>query len=237
MNNNSETKSLKDTIISKIKHGDIKKLPKVFFNFKNTLFLFAMIIVFGFLLFLISFIFFALQMSELWYLPMFGFRGVEILLGNFPWLLILLVIVFIILLEYFVSRFRFAYRQPLLYSSLIIIIIITTLSIVVRQTTLHQMIYDKTERGGFQVLKTLYNEYTKPNPTDYHPGSVVNLNKEGFTLELQNKSVIQVRVSTSTIIRRDFKLYPGGRLLIIGKIKNGVLEAENVDNAPPSGRP
>ncbi len=237
MDNNQEKKSIKDAVLEGIKHGDIKKIPKVFFTAKNALFLIAIIIAFGFSLFLISFIFFTLQMSELWYLPMFGFKGVELLLGNFPWFLILVVVLFVVLLEYFVSRFRFAYRQPLLYSSIFIIITVVVVSIFVRQTPLYQVIYSQTEQGKFKLMKPFYDQYAKPTSVDFHPGTVVDVNQDGFTLEQRDKGVIQVEVSQKTQIPRDFKIYPGGRLLIIGKVINGVIEAENIDNAPASGRP
>ncbi|MBC7074165.1 hypothetical protein H5T58_02135, partial [Candidatus Parcubacteria bacterium] len=67
---------LKDKILEKIKKGEIKMKPKLYFLLKSILF----VLVLGFLVlfsfFLVSFIRFHLISSGLWYLPNFGPEGV-----------------------------------------------------------------------------------------------------------------------------------------------------------------
>jgi hypothetical protein len=237
MDKDIKQNSIKNKVLEKIKKGDIKFLPKSFFILKSFLFILAIIIVFSFLLLVTSFIFFALQESELWYLPMFGLRGVELLLGNFPWLLILLVLFFIGILEVLVDHYSFVYRKPLLYSALAVILIVVVMGFFVRQTSLHEKIYGEIKKGGMPPVKSLYDKYTKPNSEDFHPGTVARVKNSGFVLELRDKTTIDVMISKNTQIRPNFEIYEGGRLLIIGKIKNGVIEAEAIDNAPPGGRP
>lgn len=225
--------NIKNIVLDKIKHGDVKKIPKFIFSLKGVLLLLAIIIIFAFLLFLISFILFALQVSELWYLPAFGFQGIELLLSNFPWLLVSMVIFFIIILEILVSRYSFAYRRPLLYSALLVIIIVVAISFIVRETAVHEKIY--IQSGG--PIKSFYDRYAKPNAAEFHPGTALEVNDKGLTLELSDKSTIFVNITKETKIRPDFKIFPGARLLVIGKIRIGIIEAEAIDNAPPGGRP
>ena len=195
------------------------------------------VIVFAFVLFLSSFIVFALQVSELWYLPIFGLKGFELLLSNFPWILVVIVMLFIGLLEFLVDRYGFVYRKPVLYSALLIIFIVIGLSFIVRQTNLHEKIYGEIKGGSLQPMKYFYDNYTKPSPAEFHPGTVLSIGKDGFTLENRDKTTIYVKVSGNTKIGEKFKVYPGGRLLIIGKIIDGQIEADAIDNAPPEGRP
>ena len=230
-------KNLKEAVLNKITDENIKSRPKSFFILINILYLLAIILVTLFILFVISFVLFALQQSELLYLPIFGWRGIELLAGNFPWLLVLITIVFIGLLEFLVNRYGFVYRRPLLYSSLFIILSTVLMSYIIGQTPLQKNIYGKVKRGGVPILKQFYDDYTKPNPKHFHPGTVIKNETDGFILERADKSLISVKISSTTEIRSGFEIYPGGRLLIICQIIDDQIIAEAIDNAPTAGRP
>lgn len=232
-----EKKTIKNVVLEKILQGDVTAHSKTYFFLKNTLLVSAIIITSLFLFFVVSFIIFTLQESELWYLPMFGFRGVQVLLGNFPWVLTLIVLFFIGILEILVSRYGFAYRRPLLYSALAVIFIVISTSFLVRLTPLHDAIYSRIEKGGMPMARPLYDEYAKPKTKDFYPGTVIEITGSGFTIERPDKTLLQVNVTDRTKMAPGFRIYPGGRLLIIGKQKNNIVEAEAVENAPKEGRP
>lgn len=235
MENMLNQKNIKNSILEKIKNKNIKKIPKIFFNLKGFLFALAIIIFFSLLLFLVSFIFFTLKVSGLWYLPIFGWKGVGLLIKNFPWILILLIFIFIIIIEILIRRYRVSYRRPVLYSVLFLILILTIMSFLVWKTSLQESIYQNSKDNRF--VQDFYKTYLNPAPDQFHPGTVVEVNSEGFIIEQRDKSRINVKILKNTKIRPGFKIYKGGRLLIIGKIKNGVIEAESIENAPISGRP
>lgn len=237
MGNDLELKNIKNAVIDRIRSGNIKKIPKIFFSLKSFLFFLAIVIVSAFSLFTISFIFFVLKISELWYLPVFGVRGVELLFGSFPWLLVMVALIFIAILETLVDRYSFVYRKPLLYSALAIIFIVIAVSLIINQTSLHERIYGEIKAGELSPMKPLYDKFAYPTSEDFHPGTVLEVKEGGFVLENRDKTSVFVKISESTKIRPGFKIYPGGRLLIIGQMKDGVIEAEVVDNAPPNGRP
>lgn len=234
---NKEPKNIKKIVLEGIKNGGIKKIPKFIFSLKGLLFILVIVIVLSFVLFLTSFIIYALQVSDLWYLPKFGLKGVELLFGNFPWILILIVLFFIIVLEFLVNRYSFSYRHPLLDSAVAIIFVVVIISFFIRQTSVHEKIYGDVKENGPSIIKSFYDAYNKPTSDQFHPGTIVEVNNNGFILENRDRTTTTVIVSKETKIRPGFKIYKGGKLLIVGKITNNVLQAEAIDNAPASGRP
>ncbi len=234
---NSKTKSIKNSILYKIKNGDIKKLPKVIFNVKSAFFIVALFLVLSFSVFVLSFIVFSLQISGLWKLSFFGIKGFQMLISNLPWIIILLVIGFIVILEIMVNRYSFSYRKPFLYTSLMVICLVVVTSLVIRKTSFDENFYSKIEQGKIPAFKPLYEKYVNPSPEYFHPGTLIKMEPEGFILELHDKKTIFVRISEKTEKRIGFEIYPGTRLLVVGKIVNEIIDAEIIDNAPSSGRP
>ncbi|MEI8360529.1 MAG: hypothetical protein WCG01_00100 [bacterium] len=229
--------NIKDVVLSKISKGEIKKTPKAVFVMRGALYILAITVVIAFVLFLLSFVIYALQASELWYLPMFGIKGVELLLSNFPWFLIFLALILIITLEALVSRYSFVYRKPLLYSAVGIIVIVLAVSFAVRQTAIHESIYKAIKKNNPGYAKMFYDEYTRPNSVDFHPGTVIEVIDNGFVLENRDRSTTSIKITAKTQVGKNFKIFKGGRLLVLGKVIDGVIEAEAIDNAPLGGKP
>lgn len=230
-------KNIKNIILDKIKNKNIKSIPKPFFILKSVLFVLSIVIVVCFLLFLVSFIFFTLQTSNLWSLPKFGFKGIELLLGNFPWILVLIVLFFIGVLEFLVERYSFVYRKPLLYSALTIILVVVVAGFFVRQTSLHEKIYSGFDKGGSPSLKKIYDRYIYPTPDTFHPGTVTKFDNNSFVLENNDQTTILVKITKETGMAGGLKIERGSKLLVIGKIKDNIIIAEAIDNAPAGGRP
>lgn len=238
MNNFEKIKNLREEVLGKIKSGSIKPHSKFYFTFRNALLVLVIVVIFLILLFITSFVIFALKTSELWFLPIFGIQGIEILISNFPWILVFAIIIFTVFLEVLANRFNFVFLKPLLYSLLLIIFIVVAFSFFINSTPLHPFVYEKARKENISVLKPFYDKFTRPNPTDFHPGTVIDEIKDNtFAIELADKTKISVKISENTRIRPEFKIYRGGRILVIGKIKNGIIEAEAIDNAPKGGRP
>ena len=229
---------IKKAVLNKIEINSIKPHSKFYFTLQNALLILAIIVIFLILLFITSSIFFTLKTSELWFLPVFGIRGIEIFITNFPWILVFIIIIFTILLETLANRFNFVFLRPLSYSISAIVFIVVVFGFFLNNTPLHSFIYKKAKQGNFPIVKPFYDDLTKPNPVNFNPGTALDEIKDNiFHIELANKIRISVRILKDTKIRPGFEIYKGQRLLIIGVINNGVIEAEAIDSAPTDGRP
>lgn len=226
---------IKNFILEKIKTGNIKKIPRLVFGLKGLLFALAGLAVFILILYFISFLLFAMQSSGLMHLSSLGFKGFELLFVNFPWILLILVVVLILVLEILVNKYSFSYKRPLIYSFLAIIIIALSLGFLVWKLSFQEKIYQNFKNDTF--IKTFYDKYITPSPDIFHPGTVLKLTKNGLVLEGREKFGVNVKISENTQMPKDFKIYKGGKILVIGKVVDGVIFAEAIDNAPVTGRP
>lgn len=228
-------KDIKNYILDKIKRGDIKKIPKFIFDLKKILWASFAFIIFLIILFLGSFILFVLQFSGLMSLPNFGIFGFQLLMGNFPWILLSLFLILILVLEALVSRYKFSYKKPLIYSFLIVIAVVSCASFFAWKTSLQERIYQNFKNDTF--LQYFYNQYLNPPPDVFHPGTVLKMTINGFILEGSDKKQINVEISNNTKIPEGFKIFSGAKILVIGKTENGVIKAQAIGNAPATGRP
>lgn len=107
--------TLKEKLLHKIDSHELRMKPKRYFVMR----LVALAIVAGLVLavtvFLFNFIFFSMRVSGHAQLFRYGGAGFFVFLKLFPWLLFATDILLVILLEKLLRRFRFAYRQPVLY--------------------------------------------------------------------------------------------------------------------------
>lgn len=114
-------------IIEKLKQGEFKMRPK--WHFVLRVVLVAILII----LFLLS----ALFLFSLILFPS----------GPFPWPLLILVIIFIALLEYFLQEFKIVYRRPIIYSFLIILCLLIISGLFLNKVHFHQRIEKKKLPG------------------------------------------------------------------------------------------
>ncbi len=111
-----EQKNINDRIFEKIKNGQVKMRPKLYFVLKSLIFALGIVLASILVLFLFSFIVFCLKLGGIWFLPKFGFRGLGIFFISFPWFLILLALFLIFLLEIIAKKYSFVYKRPIIFS-------------------------------------------------------------------------------------------------------------------------
>lgn len=228
-------KDIKNSILEKIKKGDIKKIPKFIFDLKKMLWALLAVVIFLAVLFIGSFIIFVLQFSGLANLPNFGIFGFQILMGNFPWILLFLFFVLVLILEILVRRYAFSYKRPLIFSFLIIVAIVSSASFLAWKASLQERIYANFKDDT--VLQYFYNKYLNPPPEIFHPGTVLSIAENKLILETGNKSQLNIEITNSTKMPKDFRIFPGARIIVIGELNNGIIEAQAIDNAPATGKP
>jgi magnesium-transporting ATPase (P-type) len=220
--------SLEKSVLAKIKTEDIKMRPRSYFILRGILLAMSIVIIFLVALYILSFILFIFKESDLWYMPGLGPRGLGIFLKNFPWLLIIVIVIFILALETLVKRYSFAYRQPLLYSVLAIIALIIFMGIIIRQTSFHNRIWSGTEKGHFNLAQPFYKNFGPQPMEGVYPGVVLEITPAGFIIETPTKTVIKVSTSTLTLFPENKMIKIGDRIIIMGDIENEILKAEGI---------
>lgn len=243
MNSQSKKQSIAKKIMERIKRGKVKMKPKAYFILRNALLVVGIVVVSAAALYFTSFIFFVTRRAGLWFLPRYGVRGIRLLLGGFPWGLLLAVVLFIVLLELLAKRHRIVYRKPLLYSALAIIFFVVVTALVIQQTPFHGRIYRQVQEGHMRLARPLYGRFEMPQPDKIHPGIVSEVTASGFIIERQDGEILEVKVSPQTRLPREGEIQKGDRIVVIGELKDGVVQAlgahkvpDGVDRFPPPPR-
>ncbi|TRZ48637.1 MAG: hypothetical protein D4S01_10000 [Dehalococcoidia bacterium] len=220
--------SISNKVFNKIKKGQIKMRPKIYFILRAVLIALMTLLVALFVLFLVSFILFNLRASGAWFLPGFGFGAMGILVKSLPWLLIVIALTLVIILELLVKHFSFSYRRPILYSILGIIIFALLGSFAISRTHLHSDFFWKAQERKLPMMGGFYRGFGMPRLGDVHYGIISEIIDNGFYLETAEGEILTI-LATSTI---HSPLGPGikegDRVVILGKRDDGVVQSFGV---------
>ena len=113
--NTSQNNSLKNKVLGKIQAGEIHMKSKSYFVLRVILTIFVVLLILIISGLIISFILFSLKTSGRLFLLDFGMRGVMGFAFGFPWLLLFVDIVLLVILDYMLKSFRFGYHSPVVY--------------------------------------------------------------------------------------------------------------------------
>lgn len=171
-------------------------------------------------LYLASFVFFILYENGIWSASEFGIRGVHLILTSLPWLLIGILILFIIAIEMLTRAYSFAYRQPLLITTLGIACLIISISYAVSLSPLHRSLSRLTELSHNPIGMRIYREIGHPRLNLVHAGIIENYADDIFTLHTIRDELLQILVSPSTQISHAIQLNVGDRVIVFGR-RNG----------------
>lgn len=233
MNNQSDKNSLQSTILEAISKGQIKMRPKWHFILKTGLAIAGGVILALALLYLVSLIIFILQRNGVWFVPVFGPQGWFAFLVSLPWLLIVLVLMFIIILELLVRHFAFAYRRPLLYSALGILCMVIIGGFLVAATGLHRQFGRYAVRHGVPFAGPFYRDAGHDRFHDIHRGRVIATGTDGFMMQSEPGEMVQVIITPRTRLPYGIDLAPGDSVVVFGPGASGTIEAfglREIDN-------
>ncbi len=224
---NNQQNSISDKVINKIRSGDIKMKPKAYFVLRTALLVLGILVLFLFIVYLISFITFSLRSSGIWLSPVFGFPGIKILFGSLPWVLILITVVLIVLLEIFAKQFTFIYRKPIIYSLLVIILVVFLGGFLIDKTPFHPNLFWKAQEGHLPGFGSFYRDFGTPKFKDIHQGVVFEVIDNGFLIENPRERIISVMITPETRLPSE-KIEEGDVIVVFGERDNGQVEALDI---------
>ena len=217
--------NVKDTVLNKIKEGEVAMRPRWHFVFKGGLALVGIGVLALWLIYLVSFIMFALATSGVIMIPAFGFQGLVGFLLALPWLLILVAAVFIVLLEILVNKYSFGYRKPLLYTLFGVVGFTVVGTFLVSQTGLHDVAMQRSVESRLPVVGSMYKGYgIKPNE-QVHIGEIVLVSENGFVIDERLHGELAVLVTESTRKPKEIAFRVGDRVIVFGNRLENEIEA------------
>ncbi len=184
-------------------------------------------------LFLMSFIFFILNTESITFVPTFGIAGALAIIFSLPWIIILLVITFVVILELFLRHISFVYRRPLIYSLAAVSIITVFGGLLVARTTLHETLMEHAAVSSIPLMKPLYTHYSnKPPSNKLTWGRIANTTTDGFVLEHPKRPPLFIIVTEQTQLTPNTQLTPGAIVSVFGPQQGDTIHAKGIRDLP-----
>jgi len=170
-----------DEIIDTIKSGGTKMRPRWYFVARALLVAIVAILLFSIILFVATFIIFALQENGGFFATNFGPGGWSVFLQSLPWSLLLLSLALILTLWILLRRYPVIYHQPFLYMLLILIVVISLACLFVSASVIHGGIFRYVSRNQVPMVTGVYEFETAPAGGVYR-GQIMTMVPGGFIL-------------------------------------------------------
>ncbi len=218
-----------DKVINTIKSGGAKMRPRAYFIVRSALAIIGAVAVFFVVLFLTTFIIFALQENGGIFATNFGPGGWEIFFESLPWTILALSIALLLILWVLLRRYAIVYHQPLLYTLLILVVVVSITAIfLLPGTSLQGGIFHYVSKSYIPVVTGVYEFDTAPMSGVYR-GQVLVLATSSFIL-------VNGRGQTSTVLLVPMAspeiggLSPGDYVLIFGRgVATATIQASGVE--------
>ena len=237
--NPPENKHTPVDIMSAIRKGEIRMRPRWHFVLLSALSITGVFIVFLTLLYVVSLGVFFLRDSGAWFAPSFGLRGWWALARSLPWLLILFIFIFVVVLELLVRRYAFVYKKPLLSSALGIIVLIVLGGFFLAEVPLHHELMMSARHGQLPApLVMLYHGPLRmPPPPDTYHGHILAITKNGFIiLDEDGAGTTTVFITPQTRLPYGEDFTSGERVVVVGDtVATGSVRAfgvQEIDEYP-----
>ncbi len=232
MDNQNATISLKDSVLARIEDGGVNMRPKWHFVVTTVATGLGVAGAFFIVLFLTTFIIFALREAGTAVLPEFGAFGVRGFFLSLPWIPIVIALLFAVLLEVLLLRYAFAYRKPMLYSVLAVATAVALGSVLAGVAKVHERLYSFSETQQVPIVRPIYRSYVEPEFTYLHRGVISELQEHRFILHSVNGQTVIVDVDPDTRIVPTTAVRIGDFVVVLGQDQNGEVHAIGVHELP-----
>lgn len=132
--------------------------PRVYFLFRIILMAALAVVTFALAMLVLSFVFFSIHESGEQFLLGFGYRGFLAFAALFPWGLLAVTIVLILLLDYVLRYFKFGYRVPMLRIFLIVLAGVVVAGIGINITPFHSSLLTTADSDRLPLIGSWYEQ-------------------------------------------------------------------------------
>ncbi len=233
--NNAEQKP-QNTVLQKIRTGEVQMRSRAYFMLKFVLLIIVGVAVLLTSSFLFSFILFSIKASGRMFLLGFGLPGLQLFFMLFPWKVLLVDAILMLILEWLVKHFQFGYRRSFIYLLSGILMISVVAGIIINATPLHNLLSRSAkERHLPSMVAPLYENVRRPSDNrEFIRGTIIEFMGNELTLipqELEqentqdedNVMLLKVILPPPIIRRNDFQI--GDEIFVAGAVRDGQIFA------------
>ena len=225
------------SLLEKITSNEIQAHSKNYFRLRLALLIVLIAAVLLVSIFLLSFIMFDIRASGKISLIGFAGHGINLFLELFPWTLLVIDLILIIITSFIARTFRFGYKTPAVYMLLIVLGIIALLGTIVdRETPLHTMLLESANNHTLPVFEHMYKKvrHAPPSKDGIYRGIISMIKDDSITVNIESET--DETVSEYKVLIKDAeikdKIKLGDNIFIAGEIVNGDIHARVIEIAP-----
>jgi hypothetical protein len=230
-NDTQKERGIKESILGKIDANELTMHTKTYFMLKAGILGAIVFCVLVISVLICNFILFSIRINGHDSLLYFGSRGFLTFLTFFPWTLLVLDIVFIVLLERLARKFRFGYLSPALYLFLgFFTVVISTGFFIDRVTDFNNDLLIRAQEHRLQQpFGDLYEHarYVSPPESGIYRGVITDIS--GNIITLYNVDVGTTSIFAVVVPSGDpnatSSLHVGETVFIAGDARDGIIHA------------
>ncbi len=214
-----------EKVISKIEKGELKMRSKTYFIAKTILAIGLLFLTFLIVLYFGSLIIFVLRINDILLFHGMGFHPIRSILLSFPWYLVLLIFILIVLIEIIGKRFCLIYRKPLIFSLLAILILVIASSFLIEKSSLHYSFFRLAEQERLPFFGRMYRDLGNLDIDDAHFGIILEKENNLWLIELDNGEIVSLKITEKTRGKRTFsEIEEGEKVIVIGEMRQRVID-------------
>ncbi len=217
--------SFKDSILEKIGSDEVKMRSKLYFILKKAFNVLAIVLIFLLAIYLISFLIFSLNRSGVWQLTGFGIKGIGLFFKTFPWQIVVLIGLGLILVELFVKKLSLVYRKPLLYSIVIVLVLSLLGGWTFSMTSVHPSLFKKAQKHQLLIGGGFYKGFASPDSKEITKATILEKTNQGYKAKLESGQEIAVVVDGQTKTKPQDIIEEGDEVIILGKLEDNTIKA------------
>lgn len=228
MKKENNEKSISQKVVSKIEKGELKMRPKAYFIIKTILIVGLLILAFLLALYFGSLIIFILRINDILLFHGMGFQVIRSILLSFPWYLVFLVFVLVILVEAVAKRFHLIYRKPLIVSLFIILVLVFLSSFLIEKSSLHHSFFRLAEQERLPLAGRMYRDLGNLEIENVYFGRILEKKDDLWMMELDSGEVVGLAITEKTRGRRVFsEIKEGSEIIVVGELGEGLIDVES----------
>ncbi|MBP9686598.1 MAG: hypothetical protein KBD66_02245 [Candidatus Doudnabacteria bacterium] len=226
--------SITDSVMEKISLEHVPQKGRAYFVVRKVALVVGLAVCLAALVFGMSLVLFSLRLTGAWFaLRAEGVRFVPSL-GLLPGILLAGLVVVGACTELLLRKFGFGYRKPLIYSGVLLAVFTFAVGYGLTKTPLHRAMYERAHMPG-PGGPAWSGLYPAPKPDlsrSYIVGVVHDISGTEFSLRTRATEELRVLITADTELPPGRALVEDDFVLVLGPLREGVVQARRVQFVP-----
>ena len=195
---------VRQKVLDKISKREITMRSRWYFILRGLLSLIVALIMFAISVFLISFVLYLFQISDLVHLPMAGSTGYYFFLILFPWFPVIFSIILVSLIGIPFRRYPFMHIWPFIYNVIVVVVLIGLASFIIQLTPLHNRLLLYTVSRQTPLLARFYNNYSRTNDERVITGELLSVKGNSLIVRTSSQKLVNLIITPETSVANKY---------------------------------